>query len=195
MLSAAAENPKFTLWFRNTSIANYTYFKNFYQTDQYSSLINITQVQASKKTRFKWFRNKLYLYSDFIVQQTAANSPVRVPLFYTRQRLAFEGLFYKNLNLSTGLDINYNTPYKANNYSPVMGQFTPQDTTTISNLPTASFFFNFRIKSFTGLVKLENLNTINFGNGVTFTNNSFAAPHYPTPGLIIRFGVKWNFVN
>ena len=195
IISAASENPKFTLWFRNISLTNYSYFKNYYQTEQYSSLINITQIQASKKFHFKILRNKLNLYSDVIIQQSAANSPVKVPLFYTRQRLAFEGLFYKNLNLSTGFDINYNTPYKANNYSPVMGQFFPQDTTTINNLPNVSYFFNFRIKSFTGLVKLENLNTINFGNGLKFTNNNFAAPHYPTPGLIVRIGVKWNFVN
>ena len=195
VLSAAADNPKFKLWFRNISITNFAYFKNYYQADQYSSLINITQIQASKKTQLKLLRNKLFLYSDFIVQQTGANSPVRVPLFYTRQRLAFEGVFYKNLNLSTGFDVNYNTPYKANNYSPVMGQFFPQDLTTINNLPNVSYFFNFRIKSFTGLVKLENLNTANFANGFNFTNNNFAAPHYPTPGLIFRLGVRWNFVN
>ncbi|MGI8581565.1 MAG: putative porin [Chitinophagaceae bacterium] len=194
VLVAAAENPKFTLWFRNISIANYSYFKNYYQTDQYSSLINITQVQAFKRSNLKILRNKLFLYSDFIVQQTTANSPVRVPLFYTRQRLALEGVFYKNLNLSTGLDINYNTPYKANNYSPVMGQFFPQDS-TIKNLPNVAYFFNFRIKSFTGLVKLENLNTVNFANGFSFTNNNFAAPHYPSPGLIVRIGVSWRFVN
>ncbi len=195
VISAAADNPKFKLWFRNISITNYAYFKNYYQTEQYSSLINITQIQASRKTQFKLLRHKLFLYSDFIVQQTGANSPVRVPLFYTRQRLAFEGVFYKNLNLSTGLDVNYNTPYKANNYSPVMGQFFPQDSTTINNLPNVSYFFNFRIKSFTGLVKLENLNTVNFAKGFNFTNNNFVAPHYPTPGLIFRLGVRWNFVN
>ncbi len=194
VLSAVAENPKFTLWFRNISMTNYSYFKSYYATDQYSSLINISQVQAYKRTHFKVFRNKLFLYSDFIVQQVAANSPVRVPLFYTRQRLAFEGVLYKNLNLSTGLDVNYSTPYKANNYSPVMGQFFPHDS-TISNLPNVAYFFNFRIKSFTGIVRLENLNTINVANGLEFTNNNFAAPHYPTPGLILRFGVKWNFVN
>lgn len=194
ILSAAAENPKFTLWVRNISIANYAYFNNYYQTDQYSSLINIIQAQAYKKFKLKLLRNKLFLYSDFIVQQTTGNSPIRVPLFYTRQRLAFEGVFYKNLNLSTGLDVSYNTPYKANNYSPVMGQFFPQDS-TITNLPSVGYFFNFRIKSFTGLVKLENLNTVDLGNGLKFTNNNFAAPHYPTPGLIFRLGVKWNFVN
>ena len=90
--------------------------------------------------------------------------------------------------------MNYSTPYKANNYSPVMGQFFPHDS-TIANLPNVAYFFDFRIKSFTGLLRLENLNTVNLSNGLAFTNNNFAAPHYPTPGMILRLGVRWNFVN
>ncbi|HZI68226.1 MAG TPA: putative porin, partial [Hanamia sp.] len=135
------------------------------------------------------------LYSDFMLQQNAGNNPIRVPLFYTRQRLAFEGNFFKNLNLSTGIDVNYNTPYKAYNYSPVMGQFFPQDSVTISNLPQVNAFFNFRIKSFTAFIKAENLNTVNIQPSFGWTNNNFAAPLYPIPGLIMRFGIKWAFVN
>ena len=195
LLSATTENPKFSLTARNISITNYSYFKNYYKTEQYSALINISQFIGSKTFHLNLLKRHLNLYSDVIVQQTAANSPIKFPLFYTRQRLAFEGVFYKNLNLSTGLDINYNTPYKSNNYSPVMGQFFPQDTVMIRNLPDVGYFFNFRIKSFTALIKLENLNTINSANGGGFTNNNFAAPHYPIPGLIFRIGVKWGFVN
>ncbi|MEO5782355.1 MAG: putative porin, partial [Ginsengibacter sp.] len=58
VISAATDNPKFKLWFRNISITNYAYFKNYYQTEQYSSLINITQIQASRKTQLKLLRNK-----------------------------------------------------------------------------------------------------------------------------------------
>jgi hypothetical protein len=138
----------------------------------------------------------LNLYSDFIIQQTAGKNPVRVPLFYTRERLAFEGNYFKNLNLSTGLDVKYNTPYKPYNYSPVMGKFFPQDSVLISNLPEVNFFFNFRIKSLTVFIKLENLNTINFAKeDFGFTDNNFAAPLYPTPGMVFRFGIKWGFVN
>ncbi len=192
VISAESNNPKFTLLARNISITNYAYFKNYYQTDQFNGLVNITQFVASTKNKVVGHLN---LYSDFTIQQTAGDNPVRVPLFFTRQRLAFEGVFFKNLNLSTGLDVKYNTPYKANNYSPVMGQFFPQDTTTISNLPEIGAYFNFRIKSFTGLVKVENLNTVSFTNGFGFTNNNFAAPLYPTPGYILRIGVQWKFVN
>jgi hypothetical protein len=192
VLTATAINRRFTLMARNISITNYTYFKNFYQTDQFNGLVNLTQVTASAKTRIAGHLN---LYSDFIIQQTTGNNPIHVPLFYTRQRLAFEGNYFKNLNLSTGIDVKYNTPYKANNYSPVMGKFFPQDSVVINNLPQLNLFFNFRIKSFTAFIKAENLNTFHIEEGLTFTNNNFAAPLYPTPGLIIRFGVKWGFVN
>jgi hypothetical protein len=192
VLSAAARNPFFSLWFKDIFITNYSYFKNYYQTDQYSTLINIIQVQGAKKFRIA---KHLRLYSDIIVQQTDAAAPVTVPLFYTRQRLAFEGVFFKNLNLSTGIEGRYYTPFKAYNYSPVMGQFFPQDTVTIKNRPDISAFFHFRIKSFTGLIRLENLNTIDFSQGFGFTRNNFAAPNYPTPGLVFRIGVQWNFIN
>jgi len=192
VISAMAFNPRFTIMARNISITNYTYLKNYYQTDQFNGLVNITQVTASTKNKVVGHLN---LYSDFIVQQSTGNNPIRVPLFFTRQRLSFEGNFYKNLFLSTGLDVKYNTPYKPYNYSPVMGHFFPQDSVTISNLPQLDIYFDFRIKSFTGVVKLENLNTANFAQGFDFTNNSFAAPNYPTPGLIFRIGVQWNFVN
>lgn len=192
VISAEAYSPKFTLLARNISITNYTYFTNYYKTDQFNGLVNITQFVASTKNKVVGHLN---LYSDFTVQQTAGNNPIRVPFFFTRQRLAFEGVFFKNLNLSTGIDVKYNTPYKANNYSPVEGNFFPQDSTTIRNLPELSAYFNFRIKSFTGLVKVENLNTVSFSDGFGFTNNNFAAPNYPTPGYILRIGVQWKFVN
>lgn len=192
VLTAIAKNSRFNLMARNISITNYAYFKNYYQTDQFNGLVNITQFTASTKTKVA---GHLSLYSDFILQQTAGKNPIRVPLFYTRQRLAFEGNFFKNLNLSAGIDVNYNTPYKAPDYSPVMGKFFPQDSITISNRPQLNLFFNFRIKSFYAFIKMANLNTVNISHGLGFTNNNFAAPLYPTPGLIFRFGIKWAFVN
>ncbi|MBS1738834.1 MAG: hypothetical protein JSS98_19945 [Bacteroidetes bacterium] len=185
-------NKNLLLMARNISITNFIYLKDYYHTDQFNGLVNITQIQASKFTSLS---RHIHLYSDFTLQQTAGKNPIHVPLFYTRQRLAFEGNFYKNLNLSTGIDIAYNTPYKANNYSPIMGKFFPQDSIVISNRPQLNIFFNFRIKSFTVFVKAENLNTVSFDSGFGFLKNNFAAPSYPTPGFIFRFGIQWGFVN
>lgn len=185
-IKAFAENPFFTLSAANYFITNYNYFKDYYQTAQYGNVINILQVSAAKK--FKLNR-RWNLYSEVTLQQTDAAAPIRLPLLFTRNRLAFEGIFYKNLNLSTGLEFRYNTPFKAYGYSPVTGKFFPQDSLSISNLPDVTAFLHFRIKSFTAYLRAENLNSIGF------TTINFAAPHYVYQEMLIRFGIAWRFVN
>lgn len=192
LFGADASNPVLQLAFKNYLITNLAFFKNYYQKDQYTKVMNLLQVYASKKFRLN---KKWNLYSEAVLQQTDGASPVKVPLLFTRNRIAFEGVYYKNLNLSTGLEIRYYTPYKGYNYSPVMGQFMPQDTVRLKNLPDISAYLHFRIKSFTAFVRAENLNTYTFSGAGGFTNNNFAAPHYPTPGFIFRLGIRWGFVN
>ena len=189
---AMVNNPYITIGFRNHLVTNYSYFYNYYKTAQYSKLVNVLQVFASRKFRLSRHWN---YYADLVLQQTDGAAPVKLPLLYTRNRLAFEGRFYKNLNISTGLEARYYTAYKANNYSPVMGQFMPQDSMTVRNLPDVAAFVHFRIKSFTSYIRAENLNTMSFANGFGFVNNNFAAPHYPTQGFIFRLGIQWWFVN
>ena len=189
---AEAKNPFVNLSFKNYIITNLAYFSDYYHTAQSSKVINLLQLSASKKIKIS---KKLNWYVDVVAQQTDGNAPIKVPLVFTRNRFAFEGTFYKNLNLSTGLEVRYYTPYEAYNYSPVMGQFTPQDTFKLKNLPDITAFFHFRIKSFTAYIRAENLNSVSFLNGFGFINNNYAAAHYPTQGLILRFGILWNFVN
>ena len=188
---ATANNPYFRLGFNNYLISNYAYFRDYYHSDQYSKPINVIQVFASKK--FNLTKN-IHYYADVTLQQTDGASPIHVPFLFTRSRIAYEGSPYKNLRVSTGLEIRYYSPYKADNYSPLLGQFSPQDTMTISNRPDVAAFLHFRIKGFTLYFRAENLNTVNFSNGFGFIDNNFSAPHYPTPGLMIRFGVRWWFV-
>jgi hypothetical protein len=137
----------------------------------------------------------LNLYSDVYLQQKTGAVELNLPFFFTRNRIAFEGHFFRNLNLSTGLEARYYSPYKADNYSPVLGQFFFQDSTTISNRPDIAAFFHLRIRSFKAYVRAENLNTISTRDGFGFNNNNLAAPGYPTPGLVMRLGIYWSFVN
>ena len=156
-------------------------------------MFNFLRINASKvfKISKRW-----NLYSDIWMQQKTGSVELNTPLVFTRQRLAFEGNFFKNLNLSTGVEVRYHTPYKADNYSPVMGQFFYQDTATISNLPEFAAFLHFRIRSFKGYIRTENLNTLRYNDsGLTFTRNNYATPDYVYPGLVIRFGIYWSFVN
>ncbi len=189
---ADVNNKFINIGFKNHLITNLAYFSDYYRTAQSSKVINLLQVNASKKIKLT---KRWNLYADVVFQQTDGSAPVKVPLLFTRSRLAYEGIFFKNLNLSTGLEARYFTPFEANNYSPVMGQFIPQDTFKLKNLPDIAAFFHFRIKSFTGFIRAENVNTVSFANGFGFTNNNFAAPHYPTQGFILRFGIRWAFVN
>jgi hypothetical protein len=189
---ADARNNFINLSFKNNIITNLAYFSDYYHTAQSSKIINLLQLSASKKIKLT---KKWNLYSDITFQQTDGSSPIKVPLIFTRNRLAYEGVFYQNLNLSAGLEVRYFTPFEAYNYSPIMGQFTPQDTFKLKNLPDISAFFHFRIKSFTAFIRGENLNTVSFKDGFGFTNNNFAAPHYPTQGFIFRLGIQWGFVN
>ena len=189
---ATANNPFVQLGFTNYLLTNYTYFTDYIHTAQYSKPINLIQVSASKKIKLS---RRLNYYADAVLQQTTASSPIKVPFIFTRSRLAFEGNFYKNLFLSAGIEARYYTPYKADNYSPVVGRFVPQDTVTIKNLPDVAAFMHFRIKGFTIYLRAENLNTVSTRNGFGFINNNFAAPHYPTQQMMIRFGLQWWFVN
>ena len=174
-------------------VSNYVYMDDFFHAQQESALFNVLHVGAEKKIKL---RKNWYWYIEAHFQGTAGDPPVNVPALLTRQRFAFEGNFFKNLFLSTGFEVRYNTPFKADGYSPFSGQFVFQnDFSTIANRPDINAYLNFRIKSFKGFVRAENLNSINFSDGFKFTHNNFSAPHYPQRPFWFRLGIWWNFVN
>ena len=174
------------------AVTNYMYFDSMFHAAQQSTLFNVLHLNAEKKIRLSRHWN---WYTEIHLQQTTGQPPVNLPLLFTRNRIAFEGNFYTNLFLSTGVELRYNTPYKMDNYSPFLGQFLYQNTQSISNRPDINLFLNFRIKSFKGFVRLENLNTLNLKKGFEFSKYSFASGLYPYPGLWTRLGIWWNFVN
>ncbi|RYF85418.1 MAG: hypothetical protein EON98_06620, partial [Chitinophagaceae bacterium] len=173
-------------------VTNYLYLNGYRNLQQESAVFNLLRVSGKKTFHFGRFWN---LHSEVYVQQKAGGAEINVPLVYTRNRFALEGRFFRNLNLSTGLEIRYHTPYKADNYSPVLGQFFYQDTTTISNRPELHAFLNMRVRTFRAYVRIENLNTASFESGFGFKHHNFAAPQYPMPGMIFRLGIYWVFVN
>ena len=172
-------------------VSNYTYWRDYTEAAQSATVISFFQLSASKKFRLSRYWN---WYAE-LVAQPETSDVLNLPLIYTRNRIAYEGLFFKNLNLSTGIEFRYYTPFAADDYAPFNGQWVVQNDTTISNRPDIAAFLHFRIKSFRLFTRLENVNTINFSNGFGFTNNNLSAPLYPTPGLVFRIGIYWSFVN
>jgi hypothetical protein len=174
-------------------ISNYTYFDSFFSARQEATLFNVLHVAAKKKLKLSKVLN---LYTEVHLQKTAGNPPINIPLVFTSNRLSFEGVYYKNMIYAIGIEVRYHTPYKADNYSPFVGQFFYQNNYTISNRPEVNAFFDFRIKSFKAFIRAENLNTIGTNTGSFGLNqNNLTAQHYPQQGFWFRTGIWWTFVN
>lgn len=191
---ALYENPRngWKLGGEYFAVNNYMYFDSFFSAKQYATLFNVLHLTAEKKFRLSKYWN---WYTEIHLQQTTGQPPVNIPFILTRNRIAFEGNFATNLFLSTGLEVRYTTAYKADDYSPFIGQYFVQNTNTISNRPDITAFMHFRIKSFKGFLRVENLNTLNVKNGFSFNKPNFMTTYNPGTGLWTRFGLWWNFVN
>lgn len=174
-----------------TLVNNYTYWSNYYEATQTSTVQNVLHISGEKKFKLSKYWN---LYSSVHVQH-ATGGAINIPPVYTRQILAYEGNFYKNLNLSMGFDVRYAAPYKSDFWSPFNGQWVVQDSVRINNKPDIAAFFHFRVRTMKMFIRAENLNTMTFKNGFGFRNNNFATDLYPTPGYFLRFGFAWGFIN
>lgn len=194
---ASIEEPKLDLRLQAKYylLSNFLYFSGINERAQQTNIFNVLEIGGDKIFKlgrhWKW---RTWL----VLQQKAGSSPINIPLLYSRNLIGYEGnLGFENLNIAMGTEIKYHTNYKANGYSPLMGQFFLQDTLTVTrNLPEVDAYVHFRIRSFTAYFRAENLNTLTFsGSNSGFTNNNLVAPYYPSPGLVIRLGIFWSFVN
>ena len=175
-------------------VNNFSYLLDFQKPFQATSMFNVLQLQALKSFRFA---KTFYWHAEFYFQQRIGAAPLNLMPFFTRHRLAYEGnLGFKNLNLATGVELRYRPSYKADRYSPLLGQFFYQDRVVISNpLPDIAAYVNFRIRPFTAFIRAENLNTARDLQGFGFTRNNLLAEGYPLQGLHLRAGIFWQFVN
>jgi len=174
-------------------MTNYAFFTNYSRIAQ-ADVFNLLQISVRKQftlyRHWKW-RTLTYL------QQTAGNSPVHVPLLMSTNQVGYDGnLGFRNLTTSFGVELRYISPYKADGYAPVIGQFFTQDSTVKQKLPDVNLYLHFRVRGFTAYIRAENINAIKFSpHGFGWYNNNFVAPGYPSPGLVLRFGFFWGFVN
>ena len=194
-ISAAFSNEAkgFGLWGDYYLVSNYSYFNNFFSVAQEAALFNVLHFAAKQKYKLG---KALNIYSELHFQKTTGNAPVNIPLAFTSNRIAFEGVYAKNMLYAIGLELKYHTRYKADNYSPFVGQFLYQDNFVVKNRPEVNFYFNFRIKRFYAYLRAENLNTLSKNTGsLGFTENNYSAQYYPQQSLWIRLGIWWVFIN
>ncbi len=191
---ATYHNPKkmFTLKGDYYLVNNFAYSDSFFSVKQEATLFNVLRISAEKQ--FKLAKH-INWYTQVHIQQATGLAPINMPFLLTQNRIAFEGNFFTNLFLSTGVEIRYATNYKSAGYSPFTGQFYYQNQFVLRNRPDVNLFFHFRIKSFKSFIRFENINTLDLSKGFSFTKYNFKGEQYGNTGLWFRLGVWWNFVN
>ena len=186
------KSPGIAATFQYKLIQNYQYFGSEYQPKVYDKVLNYVKGTISNQMKLGRHWN---WYNELTLQLVDPNAPLHLPVLFTRQRLAFEGNFFKNLFLSTGLELMYHSSFQPDGYMPLNGQFYLQDQFTANNRPIANAFLNFRIKRFKGFVRMEQLNTLLATSNQLGTRYQFTAPNYLGTGTWLRVGIWWNFIN
>lgn len=168
---------------RTYLISNYLYMNQSQLPDQYATAFNITQLSAQKA--FRW--RGLVLDNELLYQQIPASAPVNIPMLMGRHQLSFEGKIFRNaLQVATGIQMRYHSPYETAAYSPLFHRYYYNTTYLLSNEPAWAVFFNFKIKRFRSYLMLDQAQQL-FGDRKNLVN----APGYPAQNAMIRFGFNW----
>ncbi|WP_224485524.1 putative porin [Robertkochia aurantiaca] len=152
---------------------------------QYGETIGYLKVKFENDLHFGRFG----LRNTLMYQEVSQDDPIlNVPQLVTRNTLYYSNhLFDKAMYIQTGVTFKYFTAYKANAYSPLLGEFYIQDTEEIGDFPVLDFFINAKVQRTRIFFKLEHVNS-------SFTGyNFYSAPDYPYRDFIVRFGLVWNF--
>jgi hypothetical protein len=127
--------------------------------------------------------------NEFAYQQRSANAPVNIPLLLGRHQLSIEKhLFHSALQMATGIEVSYHSPYTPSAYSPLFNRFYYQNSYQVSNDPITSVFFNFRVKKLRVYIMADQVQQL-------FANNFISAEGYAAQNFMIRFGFKWTLIN
>ncbi len=176
---------KTNLHFNYYVIGNYIYRDTSLMAKQDANVIPVLQGLLSK--RFVW--NKLVFDNDFLLQYASNNSPIQLPNFASRHRVAYESKLLKNkLQTAVGFDFRYHSPFFADHYSPLYFSFVTNYTNKISNYPQAAFFFNFKVKRFRASFAIDELQNFVLKNNMNYHL-------YPAQNYTFRFGFHWAFIN
>lgn len=181
-----------TKWIQTTAsitqIENFAYFNDEEQAQaaQHDETVNYFKIKAHNEIKFGYFA----LDTDVIYQQVTSGSNVyKLPDAVVRSSFYFSKVFFnkKSLFLQTGITGKYFTAYHANEYNPVLGEFTLQNTEVIGGKPIFDAFINAQIRRTKLYFTFENLLQL------TKNNYYYSAPNKPYTDFGIRFGFIWNF--
>lgn len=152
---------------------------------QYADRLQYFSLKLSKDLKWRqWSLDNSLLYQQVAQDEAIIN----VPALLSRQTFYYTGtLFNRAMQFQTGIGMQYFTKFYADEYNPLIADFSVQRTQQIGGFPLMDVFFNARIQQTRIFLKYEHFNA-----GLT-SYDYFNAPNYPFRDRIIRFGIVWNF--
>ncbi len=193
-----------TLRFGFDDLKNYTYFAQQYNITEsssgnYSRSANTVSVkQASGNISLL----TLQLSQDFHLgplrwenqitfQQSSNKDVLPVPTLNIYTNLYLHFMVARVLTIDFGGDLRFFTKYTAPDYSPLLGQYTVQDNgennVKVGNYPMINVYLNFHLKHTRFFFMVSHVNAS--------AGDYFLTPHYTENGMVIRYGLSWNFFN
>jgi len=188
-ISGTYSLPKFpaSVTARINVLDNYIYSDTLGYFKQSDSPISIFQIIG--KANFSFW--KFQLNNVLTLQQTTSNL-IQLPQIYSKHSLFFESMLFKRaMRLKLGFDVRFNTPYFANDYQPLTGQFFLQTEKQTNFYPATDVFLSFKItrSSFKFFARLDNM------NGWITNDYYYQTLRYIIPDRTFRLGFNWRFLN
>ena len=168
-----------------TLLNNYVYYDTAAIAKQTSTPLSILQLLVNQNFKFGNFHS-----DNSLAFQKPTETVIRLPEFYTKNSLYWEGKLFKKIMLTRiGFDLRYASKWYAPNYMPITGQFFQQDVRTVGEFPALDVFLSFKVQRFRVYAKMENL------VGGYSSTSFFQTYNAPTPETQFRFGLRWQLLN
>jgi hypothetical protein len=167
-----------------TSVDGFAYLDSLAHPAWHEDPFTITA--AFVDSRLHWRR--LTMDNKIVFQHLSDESALRLPQLIVNSTLAYEvNLFKGALQAMGGVEVFYNTLWKAPAYMPATRSFYLQDQKETGNYIYADVFINLRIKRARIFLLMQHVN-----QGLT-DYSYYMIPNYPMQDRAFKFGINWMF--
>jgi len=167
-----------------TTINGFAWFDSLAHPAWYDGQLNIFSVFAD--SRLEWRR--FTIDNRIVYQQVPDEAVLRLPSFVINSTLAYElDLFQGALQAMGGIELFYNSAWKAPAYMPAIRTFYLQNEKETGNYVYADVFLNLRIKRARFFLLMQHINQGFAGY------DYYMIPNYPMQDRAFKFGINWMF--
>ncbi len=177
-------------------IKNYVYFRQItpdttrsrqtvlpFQTSDIQSTLS-PEIKANIRFLNHFYFKPQFIYTTFLDNLDTLRRVLRIPKVFVNTQITYENNLFKNhLQMQAGLDIHWQSAYKALGYDPSIQTFYVQDKVTVNAFPLVDVFFTGKMRRARFFFKYHNLIQA-FPPATGF----LPTPGYPGQRSLIDFG-------